>query len=374
MDPLSSTLPPGDVFAGLASARVEDRDAATRMAILMGTAVAQKLLLWDSVPPSNRARRLWTFLGIHLRRAEDAARSPRVFDLRHAGTMRSLLDELARRAGVLVARELPVEATAAVEIDLARTTLLGAIDAGCAQARCRGGQRARGELVIHAEPEPAYPTAYSGPMRIRMIEIQSVRATDFTTSSARIQVRLRVEWEWPITPLSPLAIQIHGQDRQYEVTAVNNLVNVGMVAEVAVDVGVDPSQMLALSGTVTSLFEGAYDEIRLAIGAAVTSHGVTVTALDDGSGCQITIETEPSRVRADITDVGVSPMILAITKDGEEGIPQVHRVRVAGASGAERWGLRFRDDFGTIAELRLRISAPPVRATFPFSLPATPLP
>jgi hypothetical protein len=69
MDPLSSTLPPGDVFAGLRAESLETRDGATRMAITMGTAVARKLLLWEEAPLSNRARRLWAYTGVHLRRA-----------------------------------------------------------------------------------------------------------------------------------------------------------------------------------------------------------------------------------------------------------------------------------------------------------------
>ncbi len=374
MDPLSTstTLPPGDVFAGLASTRIEDRDSATRMAIMMGTAVAQKLLLWDDAPPSNRARRLWAFMGIHLRRADDAARVSRTFDLEHTGTLRSLLDTLGKRAGVLVARELPAEADAPVELSVTGTTLLGALDAGCAQAGCHGGQRARGELVVHEAAEPAYPAAYSGPMRIRVVELRSIRSTNFAAPAhVRSEVRLRVEWEWPMTPLSPLAIRIRGQERTYEVTAVNNLVNVGMVAEVAVDVEpAIPHGPLALVGSVSTLFEGPFDELRLAIGATATSHGLSVTASSDGDGCRLTIETtDPDRIRADVSEIGLSPMILAIATDGEESIPQIHRVRTVGsAAGSERWGLRFREGFGTIAELRLRIAAAPVRATFTFTL------
>ena len=75
MDPgdssTSTTLPPGDVFDGLAANNIEDRDAATRMAAALGVEVAPRLLLWDDAPPSNRARRLWAFMGIHLRRAEE---------------------------------------------------------------------------------------------------------------------------------------------------------------------------------------------------------------------------------------------------------------------------------------------------------------
>jgi hypothetical protein len=373
----STTLPPGDVFDGLAANHIEDRDAATRMAAALGVEVAPRLLLWDDAPPSNRARRLWAFMGIHLRRAEEVVRSPHAYDFEHAGTLRSLLHELARISGVLVARDLPVEADRPIALRLRGTTLLGVLDEACRQAGCHGGQRARGELVVHAGHEPPYPSAYAGPMRIRIVEIRSVRSTDFASAQAQTQVRLRVEWEWPTTPLSPLRIRLHGQERSYEVTAVTNLVNVGMVAEVAIDV--QPGSPLALAGTVSALFEGPYDEVRLGMGETDSAHGVSVTSIPPNpneGGCQITIDTiDPKRIRPDITDLGLSPMILAIATSGEEGIPQVHRVRTMTSSpGSERWGLRFRDGFGAISELRLRIGAPPMRATFQFALPPVPLP
>jgi hypothetical protein len=222
-------------------------------------------------------------------------------------------------------------------------------------------------------------------MRIRIVEIRNVRSTDFT-SPAQTQggARLRVEWEWPTTPLSPLQISLHGQERSYDVTAVSNLVNVGMVAEVAIDVQAGSlSSFGALAGTVSALFEGPHDEVRLGMGETHSAHGVSVTSLPlgpNGGGCQIAIETvDPERIRPDTTDLGLSPMILAIASNGEEGIPQVHRMRTmtnAGpaTSGAERWDLRFRDGFGAISELRLRIGAPPMRATFQVALPPVLLP
>jgi hypothetical protein len=54
------------VFDGLAAPATADRDAATRSAIARGTKVSSKLLLWDEMTPSNRARRLWTFMGVHI--------------------------------------------------------------------------------------------------------------------------------------------------------------------------------------------------------------------------------------------------------------------------------------------------------------------
>ena len=372
MDPLSTTLPPGDVFAGLASGRIEDRDSATRMAIAMGSAVARKLLLWDEAPASNRARRLWAYTGIHLRRAEEAIRQPRNFALDHAGTLASVLDALAARHGVLVARDLPDEAQRAVELALPSTTLLGALDDACIQAGCRGGQRARGELAATVGPEPRYPASYRGPSRVRATEVRSVRATDFQAATASTQVRLRADWEWPVTPLSSVLIEL-ADGRSFEATPVGTVVNVGIVAELVVEVPTAPA--IEVSGRISALFDGAFTEVRMPVPGSIEVHGLTATASIQADGVQLLLETTDAiRTRGDIAGLGVSPMILAIADDGEEGVPQVHRVRTAGAPGHERWGIRNRDGFSTVVELRLRIAAPPTRATVPFALPPIALP
>lgn len=368
-----STLPPGDVFSGLASAKVEDRDSATRMAIAMGNAVARKLLLWTEVPASNRARRLWTYTGSHLRRAEAAIRQPNNFALDHTGTLASALDALAIRHGVLVARELPDQVQNPVRLALPSTTLLGALDEACAQAGCRGGQRARGELIATAGTDPRYPSSYHGPSRVRAVEVRTVRTNDFATAIASTQVRLRADWEWPVTPLSSVVVKL-ADGASYEATPVGTVVNVGIVAELVAEVS-PTAAAIQLSGTVSALFDGAYDEARLAVPGTLEMHGLTASASLLGDGCQLLLEThDPVRTRGDVAGLGVSPMILAIDADGEEGVPQVHRVRTANTTGAERWGLRNRDGFGTVTELRLRIAAPPVRATFPFTLPPIALP
>jgi hypothetical protein len=367
-------MPPGHVFDGLASAATADRDAATQQVIARGTELSSKLLLWDELSPSDRARRLWTFMGVHLERGAEMVRQPSSIALEHQGTLRSLLETLAFQHGVLCARDLPPALLdKPVSIAMRDTTLFGVLDAACAQAGCRGGQRARGELMIHDEREPAYPAAYVGPMRVRLIELRSVRGTDFASTTVTAQARLRIEWEWPVGPVGPLHIQIHGVDRRYEAAPVTSVVNIGMVAEQMIDV--PPASPLALAGTVSAMFEGGYDEVRLAIGETITRHGLSIRAIDLDGGAHLALETIDQSRLAGTVDLGLSPMILGIATNGEEGIPQIHRMRVAtDAPGSERWGLRFRDGFGALAELRLRIAAAPVRGKFSFALPPIPLP
>ncbi len=361
------------LFDGLAAASTEARDAATRQAIELGTAQASQLLLWEELSPSDRARRLWTFMGVHLRRGTEMVASPRSFSLAHAGTLRSLLEVLARQHGVLVARELPAVVDKPVTIEMQGATLLAVLDEACGQAGCRGGQRARGELIVHDEREPAYPAAYVGPLRVRMIDLRSTRATDFAGTTVFTQARLRIECEWPVGPVGPLSIRIHGVDRRYDASPVTNVINIGMVAEPLIDL--PAASPIAVAGTIGAVFEGAYEEVRLPVGASVTLHGVMVTAVAKGEGAHVQIETlDPVRL-AGTVDLGVSPMVLGIAANGEEGIPQIHRMRVStDAPGSERWGLRFRDGFGQLAEVRLRIAALPVRGTLEFALPPVSLP
>jgi hypothetical protein len=146
-----------------------------------------------------------------------------------------------------------------------------------------------------------------------------------------------------------------------------------MVAELVIDV--PPASPLALAGTVGAMFEGAYEEVPLPIGSAATVHGLSVAAVDHEGGAHINIETlDQSRLTGTV-DLGLSPMILGIAANGEEGIPQIHRMRVStNAPGSERWGLRFRDSFGQLRELRLRIAAAPVRGKLSFALPPVSLP
>jgi hypothetical protein len=374
MDPLSSTMPPGDLFAGLASPRLDERDSATRMALLMGTAISQRLLQWDEAPPSNRARRLWAYMGVHLRRAETYVRQPRNFDLRHDGTLASALEVIAKRHGVLVARDLPDEAQRKVSLALAGTTLLGALDAAALQAGCHGGQRARGELAVTAGAEPRYPAIYNGPLRMRAVEVTGTRSTDFAVAKATAHVRLRVEWEWPIAPLSPVFLKLDGDDRSHEAAQVTTPLAVGIVSELLAELPHAP--WLAIAGTATAMFDGTFDDVRLPVPGTVEVHGLSATAETNADGCQLVLETrDPGRARGEVAGLGISPMILAINGEGEEGIPQVHRVRtVGGAPGAERWSLRNRDGFGAVTELHLRITAPPIRATFPFALAPIALP
>lgn len=366
MDPLSTTLPPGDVLAGLAAPRVEDRDAATRTAIAMGPAISSRLLLWEDAPASNRARRLWAYTGAQVRRTEAALRQPRGFDFDHDGTLAAALDALARRHGVLVARDLPPEAQRPVRCALRDVTLLGALDALCPQAGCQGGQRARGELAVTAGREPEYPTAYRGPMRVRAVEVRSTRSTDFAAVQASTQVRLRVDWEWPIHPISSVFLRLDGADVAHEAPVVANVGNVGMANEALVPASA--TGPLVLAGTASAYFDGVFEEVRVPVPGEAVVHGVRMVATADG---QLLLETtDPLRSRGDLAGLGVSAVLLAIADDGEEGVPQVNRVRNPATPHAERWGLRNREGFGALAELRIRVAAPPVKLSFPFVLPA----
>jgi hypothetical protein len=133
----------------------------------------------------------------------------------------------------------------------------------------------------------------------------------------------------------------------------------------------------AIDGTVIAMFDSAFDEISVPVPGAVEINQLQVTATATSEGPQLVLETHDPVRRRGAPGLGVSPLILAIATDGEEGVPQVNRVRTitdGGAAAAERWALRNRAGFGSIAELRLRVARTPARIAFPFSLPAIAIP
>jgi hypothetical protein len=371
MDPLSTTLRSTDVMTALSSPRVDERDDATRVAIATGGALGPRLLRFTDEPPTVRARRLWAYTGIHMRRGEDGLRRARRYDLRHRGTLRSALEVLGVLHGVPIAADLPTP-DAPIAIELPQATLLAALDAICAQAGGRGAQGVRGELIAQAGAEPRYPVCYSGPVRVRVVELRVLRATDFASATASAQLRLRVDWEWPIQPVSPPILKLDGLTaRVHDAAAIG-----GSSSEIVVDLE-PPAGPLALAGTLTALFDGPFDEVPLAVPGTLDLHGLAIAASVDDQGVMLTLN---ARARPDAGVLGLSPALLAIASDGEETLPQVQRMRTMGAPAAaagaasERWRLRVRDGMAPIGELRLRVAAPPVRVSLPIAIAAVPMP
>jgi hypothetical protein len=365
MDSLINTLRPADVLAGLASPDLATRDEATRAAIGASVIGAPALLAWrpDDLP-SHRARRLWTYVGVHLRRVETRVRHPRPLAVRHAGTLRSALDAIGVLVGVPVGDVDNPDAR--VAIDLAETTLRGALDAACAQAGCLGGQGRRGELVARRTTQPPFPAAYCGPLRLRIVELATTRTTDFATTSATAQARARIDWEWPCNPASPVDLDFGASVRVSSSTLVDR------EEELAIHVD-SPADPLELAGAAFADFDRAYDDVRVAMPGGLERHGIAIEATaGDGGGMLVIEARDPHRVRADRGILALSPVVLAIAADGQETLPQIHRVRSVGANTptpSERWGLRLPDGFPAIAELRMRVAAPPIRARFELRVP-----
>ena len=348
MDTLNQT----DVIAGLRSPRLVERDDATRLAILTGRVA--NLLDWEGASPSERARRQWTFLGVHLRRAEETLRAPRADPFRHVGTLASALEAIGALHGVPVGDI--ANGGARVQLDIPAATLLAAFDAACAQAGCVGAQGKRGDLVAIAGAPSRGPQTYLGPMRLRAVELRTIRASDFTATRATAQVRLGAGWAWPLEPIAPTVIDIAG-------------VRADGTDDFTLELP-EPTDPIAIRGTLTATFDGPYTEAALVVPGALELHGLALrTELHDG-GCTLHVEPrEPARAAW----LGLSPVVLAVSATGDEAIPQLHRVRTLSTTN-ERWTLRPRDGFGAIAELRVRVAAPPVRRAFVFALPPTALP
>jgi hypothetical protein len=365
VDPQAPTLPPGDLVAALASTSIAERDEATRVAIAMGIGVAPRLLQWDAgSPPAAKARRLWTFIGIHLRYGDELLRgAPAIASYRHTGTLGSALAALAAKRGVVAVENLDgAHVPAALELADAATTLR-VFDELCRQANVTGAF-ARGEFSTRNAPQPPYPVAYRGPLRVRVVEVRSTRVTDFVIAHATVQARLRVDWEWPISPSYGIVATIDGARRVDPAVAVDGGSD-EIVAELT-----PSNNAIAVSGTITGAFSTGYDEVRLPVPGTVERDGLLVTAgVVDGS-TQIVLEAQtPARYRADAGVLGVSSLVLAITAAGEEAAPGIHRVRSIGTRAIERWSLHPRADLAPITELRLRIAAVPARHAFGFAIP-----
>lgn len=365
MDSFGSTLPPGDIFAGLASSRVEERDDATRMAIAMGPSVAPRLLKLIADSPEGRRRALWAYTGMHLRRAEAALRQAQRMHFQHTGTLATALASLGAFHGVPVAEPI-ANPDGKVAIDMPNATLLAALDRVVEQAGCRAFQGVRGELVTQLGADPPYPTIYWGPLRVRVTEIRNTRFTDFAHSQESTQLRLRLDWEWPIAPVSSLRVHVDHATRVDLPTPIG-----GAASEAIVEMPAARGGKVSVSGKVTAAFDGPFEDVRLPVPGTVEVHGLAATARPgDEGGCLLTVEArDPIRAR-DAGVVGLSPVILALSASGEESLPHVHRVRTMGsAAGAERWGLQVREGFGPVVELRLRIAARPTKSSFAFVLP-----
>jgi len=73
-------------------------------------------------------------------------------------------------------------------------------------------------------------------LRVRLVELESRHTTNFQTTNRATHAKVRIEWEWPVGPVGPLSIRVHGDDRRYEASSVTSVVNIGMVAEQRIDV------------------------------------------------------------------------------------------------------------------------------------------
>lgn len=352
MDPISSTLRPLDLVEALDAPALVDRDAATRRAIVMGRMLARKVINWPEGTDANRrARRGWTYTGMHLRAAEEL--DEKTFDFAHTGTVASALDAFAIRAGVLVAKDIAC-ADVPISLALTGTTQLGVLDAIAAQAGCRVTQTRRGEPTTEAGEAIGYPTAYAGPMRVRVVGMQLVRATDFSSTTEVLRATLRVDWQWPYAPTAPIAISI--------ANATCGEPTIAGKREAEVIVELDDAKRPRLVGNVGGLFDGAFSEVAVPVPGSITQHGVTITSTRGASGgCDLAINSPDGNT--------VSSVTLAISTTDEEAVPHVHTMRTFTERGiAERWLLRPRDGFGDIREVRVRIAAPARAATFSFAL------
>jgi hypothetical protein len=356
-----------DLIERLASPDLGVRDDATTR--LIASAHAPPLLAGShDLPASVHARRVWTYLGIHLARMHAALRATGLAPFRHTGTVRSAIAQLAEAHGYGVGEI--VQADAPLSLALEAATLRGALDAIARRAGGRGMQGKHGQLQIVGEPEPPCPVAYAGPMRIRIVELDASRISDFVTIKSRVQLRFQIDWAWPIEPEVVSVSLDHPEARVFEATPGEHWHEI--LAEID-----SPGPVLALTGTVSAALEGPVAEVDLPIPGTVVAHGLSLTTTAEGNGAHLVISAhDPRRWSADSGIGGLSAVILAFADDNREGIAQVHRVRAFGGTNqiqTERWGLRL-DGAQAITALRVRIAGLSSPHAFAFQLAPVTIP
>jgi hypothetical protein len=355
------------IVTGLASPSLAERDAATRAACSTGAPIARQIARpIEGESATAAARRVWTFFGIHLLRAAYKLRDERLVEHDHRGALADALAALCDEHG-LAPPVVPDRRE--VSLSLSKVTFLEAVDLACRQAGARVRQRGAGRLVVEPEAEPPYPATYAGACRIRVVEVAATRSCDFVETRARVQLRLRLDWEWPFDPIGPPALELAepaGARIDAPVPGSHG------ASEIVVGLPEHRGATVDLRGTVSALFRARREDLRIpAGGATVEAHGLTAQVkAHDADGAVLTLAATDPRLVA-----GVSSVVLCIDVTGAECIAKVQQVRtLAGPSQLERWNLAFAEGFGPLAEVRVRVTAKLSPHALPFALSGVPVP
>jgi hypothetical protein len=375
----------------LADEALEVRDQATRDLIAAGPAEAPRLLEgFGPLTASEKARRLYTFAGIHLEHQQQLLDgATRRFDLAYRGELPGALRALSHASGAFFAF-LVGERKGTVDLELRDVTLLDALDRVCAAVQSGWRRDRYGTVLLDGAPAPG-PACYHGPCRARLTSVRVERATDFQSRSVSALLRLRIELEWPLNPMmSPVlklrevALRPGGRvaARVETVTAADGS------AEHLCTLDRLPPDAVAierLDGAVVALFPTRFEEISIdsSMAGRQIEHQGFVVRIEEIGADRVIVSAESrgisdGDVSQEMLGELVSNVVLGIDTAGNEALAQVsvrQAQRDSSSTPRLRWRYAFeRPGFSSLASVRLRIAKEGALKSFPIELEEIALP
>ncbi len=169
-----------------------------------------------------------------------------------------LLEEIGRQAGVTLDASA-IDRSEKVSLEAKGLPLFQVLDRLCVGSRDRTFElRKEGTVTFLKEPHVPCPSAYSGPVRVRVTRADLQRATDFKTRTSSLKLTLEADYERYLAPFGKPEIDLKAVDEEGKAVEVaaghendNVFQNAGgrifvMGAMMALDDGADRSRPFTL--------------------------------------------------------------------------------------------------------------------------------
>jgi len=119
----------------------------------------------------------------------------------------AVLVELEKQTGVRMETG-SVDARAKVSLDVTKAPLFRVLDELCRGQEERTYEYREEGVRFQKERHPAFPAAYEGPFRVRIVKLKQERSTDFKTKNAQVQLTLDADWQKYLSPWKRYEIEI----------------------------------------------------------------------------------------------------------------------------------------------------------------------
>ncbi|HEX7899766.1 MAG TPA: hypothetical protein VF950_18500 [Planctomycetota bacterium] len=133
---------------------------------------------------------------------------PKLVTLALQGPLRRLLEEVSRQTELKI-ESSAVDAEAPAALDVRGMPALQVLD-----LLCRGSAERRWEFVdddrvrFLKEPQPAWPTSYTGSFRVRTTSLKLTRATDFKAKTSSLRLVLEADHDKRVKPARGVDITV----------------------------------------------------------------------------------------------------------------------------------------------------------------------